>query len=109
VVLYELVTGTKAFLGGGSDRATVEAVRQCAITPPREVNPRVPDAVDRVVMKALAREPDERFPDAALMQRAIERFLSERPPVTARDLARFMELVFDRTAEPAAGEAGGKP
>ena len=108
VVLYELVTGTKAFLGSGSDRSTVDAVRQCAIAPPREVNSRVPEAVDRVVMKALAREPDERFTDAALMQRAIERILADRPPVTARDLARFMELVFDRAVQ-AAGEAGSEP
>jgi eukaryotic-like serine/threonine-protein kinase len=108
VVLYELVTGAKAFLGGGTDRATIEAVRQCTISSPRELNPRVPEVVERAIMKALAREPDERFPDAALMQRSIERILSERPPVTARDLARFMELVFDRPADAAAGEPGEK-
>jgi len=97
LVLYELVTGTRAFGGGGSERTTVELVRQCVVTPPREVNPRVPEALDRVVMKALAREPDERFDDAGQMQRGLERILADRPPVTARDLARFMELLFDRT------------
>ena len=56
----------------------------------------MPEALDRVVMKALAREPDERYQDAAEMQRGLERVLRERPPVTARDLARFMELLFDR-------------
>jgi serine/threonine protein kinase len=96
LVLYELVTGTKAFAGAGSERATVELVRQCVVTPPREVNPRVPEALDRVVMKALAREPDERYPDAGQMQRGLELILGDRAPVTARDLARFMELLFDR-------------
>ncbi|MGE5126065.1 MAG: serine/threonine-protein kinase [Betaproteobacteria bacterium] len=96
LVLYELVTGTKAFVGAGSERATVELVRQCVVTPPREVNPRVPEALDRVVMKALAREPDERYPDAGQMQRGLELILGDRPPMTARDLARFMELLFDR-------------
>jgi hypothetical protein len=47
-------------------------------------------------MKALARNPDERFQDAGQMQRGIEKILRERPPVTARDLARFLELLFDR-------------
>jgi hypothetical protein len=47
-------------------------------------------------MKALAREPGERYQDAGQMQRGLERFLRERPPVTARDLARFLELIFDR-------------
>ena len=106
LVLYELVTGTRAFAGGGSERATVELVRQCVVTPPREVNPRVPEALDRVVMKALAREPDERFDDAGQMQRGLERILADRPPVTARDLARFMELLFDRTPAGAAPDAG---
>ena len=108
LVLYELVTGVRAFAGGGSERATVELVRQCVPTPAREVNPRVPEALDRLVMKALAREPDERFDDAGQMQRGIERILSDRPPVTARDLARYMELLFDRTpVEP--GPATGDP
>ena len=47
-------------------------------------------------MKALAREPDERYQDAAEMHRALERVLRERPPPTASELARFMELLFDR-------------
>jgi serine/threonine protein kinase len=110
LVLYELVTGARAFAGGGSERATVELVRQCLVTPPREVNPRVPEALDRVVMKALARERDERYDDAGQMQRAIERILGDRPPVTARDLSRFMELLFDSTAAspgPGSGAPGG--
>jgi hypothetical protein len=48
-------------------------------------------------MKALARDPGERYQDAGQMQRGLERFLRERPPVTARDLARFLELLFDRS------------
>jgi serine/threonine-protein kinase len=96
IVLYELVTGTRPFLAGGSELTILELVRQCLITPPREVNPRVPEALDRVIMKALAREPDERYQDAGQLQRGLERFLRERPPVSARDLARFLELLFDR-------------
>jgi serine/threonine-protein kinase len=60
------------------------------------VNPRVPEALDRLVMKALARDPDERFQDAGEMHRALERVLRERQPVTAAELARFMEVLFDR-------------
>ena len=105
IVLYEMVTETKPFLGAGSEISILELVRQCVITPAREVNPRVPEALDRVIMKALARDPDERYQDAAQMQRSLERFLRERPPVTARDLARFLELLFDRS-EREGGTAG---
>jgi serine/threonine protein kinase len=105
IVLYEMVTETKPFIGAGTELTILELVRQCVITPAREVNPRVPEALDRVIMKALAREPDERYQDAGLMQRGLERFLRERPPVTARDLARFQELLFDRDERE---EAGGE-
>ncbi len=96
IVLYEMVTETKPFIGAGSELSILELVRQCLITPAREINPRVPEALDRVIMKALARDPADRYQDAGQMQRGLERFLRERPPVTARDLARFLELLFDR-------------
>ncbi len=105
IVLYEVVTETKPFVGAGTEVSILELVRQCVITPAREINPRVPEALDRVIMKALAREPDERYQDAGQMQRGLERFLRERPPVSARDLARFLELLFDRAErEDGAGE-----
>jgi serine/threonine protein kinase len=96
IVLYEMITETKPFLGAGTEMTILELVRQCLVTAPREINPRVPEALDRVIMRALARNPDERFQDAGEMQRAIEKILRERPPVTARDIARFLELLFDR-------------
>jgi serine/threonine protein kinase len=104
IVLYEMVTETKPFVGAGSELTILELVRQCVITPAREINPRVPEALDRVITKALAREPGERYQDAAQMQRGLERFLRERPPVTARDLARFLELLFDRAEREEAGD-----
>jgi serine/threonine protein kinase len=113
IVLYEMVTETKPFVGAGTEVSILELVRQCVITPAREINPRVPEPLDRVIMKALAREPDERYQDAGQMQRGLERFLRERPPVSARDLARFLELLFDRAERedgvgehPAASESG---
>jgi serine/threonine protein kinase len=110
IVLYEMLTETKPFVGAGTEVSILELVRQCVITPAREINPRVPEPLDRVIMKALAREPDERYQDAGQMQRGLERFLRERPPVSARDLARFLELLFDRTErEDGGGEKGGVP
>jgi serine/threonine protein kinase len=108
IVLYELVTDTKPFLAAGTEVTILEMVRQCVVTPPREINGRVPEALDRVIMKALAREPDERYEDAGQMQRGLERILRERPPVTARDLARFLELLFDRS-EREEGEPADRP
>ena len=109
IVLYEMVTEQKPFTGGDSETTILEMVRRCVITPPRDVNPRVPENLDRVIMKALARSPDERYQDAGQMQRGIEKILRERPPVTTRDLARFLELLYDREEreENGAEDSGG--
>ena len=110
IVLYEMLTETKPFVGAGTEVSILELVRQCVITAAREINPRVPEPLDRLIMKALEREPDERYQDAGQMQRSLERFLRERPPVSARDLARFLELLFDRSErEDDAGERGAAP
>jgi len=108
IVLYEMVTEQKPFLATGSEMTILELVRKCVITAPREINPRVPEPLDRVVMKALARNPDERYQDAGQMQRGIEKILRERPPVTARDLARFLELLYDRGEREENGAADGE-
>jgi hypothetical protein len=41
--------------------------------PPSRVHPEVPKALDRVVMRALAENPEERFQSAAEMKEALER------------------------------------
>jgi hypothetical protein len=107
IVLYEMVTEQKPFTGGDSETTILEMVRKCVITPPRDVNPRVPESLDRVIMKALARDPDERYQDAGQMQRGIEKILRERPPVTTRDLARFLELLYDRQEREGKGATEG--
>jgi serine/threonine protein kinase len=98
LVLYEMITDQKPFLGGGgaNEMSMLETVRECRIGPPREVSPRIPEELDRVVMKALAKDPDERFQDAAEMGKGLDRVLRDRPAPSASDLARFLELLFDR-------------
>src|SRR6266542_3423674 len=96
MLLYEMITDQKPFLGGGTEMSILEMVRQCRVEPPRRVNSRVPGSLDAVVMKALARDPDERFQDAGEMRQALDKVLSDRPPPSASDLARFVEVLFDR-------------
>lgn len=69
VVLYQLLTGQRPFAG------TTAAVMQQVLThtppPPSRVNPALPNALDAVVMRALAKAPDARFADAAAFQYAL--------------------------------------
>ncbi|HEY5907092.1 MAG TPA: serine/threonine-protein kinase, partial [Vicinamibacteria bacterium] len=98
LVLYEMIAEEKPFLAGidGSEMTILEKVRLCQIAAPRSLNPRIPENLDRLVMKALQKDPDERYQDAAEMGRALERVIRERQPLSQGELKRFMELLFDR-------------
>ena len=43
----------------------LETVRECRVAPPTSVNPRIPEKLERVAMKALERDPEVRYQDAA--------------------------------------------
>jgi eukaryotic-like serine/threonine-protein kinase len=106
VLLYELLTGTRLFKRG-SDMATLRAVTECVVAPPSAVNTRVPQDLDPIVMKALARTPAERFQHAVELQLALEGWLLEHQlPASSAQVAAFMrELYGDRLeAEKAAGQ-----
>ena len=77
VVLWEMLVGTRLFRGK-SDRDTLAAVLGAPIAPPSSQRPGVSAGLDRIVMKALARDPDARYQSAAHMAEDLEEVLSER-------------------------------
>ena len=94
VVFYELVTGRKPFLAS-SEGSILDAVRECRVAPPTTINPRIPDKLAFVVMKALDRDPDQRYQDASEMYRDLDRVLHERQVPSAPELSRLMNVLFD--------------
>lgn len=71
VLLYELLTGRKPYKGGGIE-ALFEAVRDGRFTPPSEIVPSIPQALDDIVSKAMSVEPAKRYANAAEMRDALE-------------------------------------
>ena len=63
-VIYELLTGRRLFLGD-SDFATLEKIRNATYEPARALNPDVPPELDALLARALARDPDARYPWAS--------------------------------------------
>ena len=63
VILYELLTGVVPFEG---ETAVAIAFKQvsAAPRPPSELNPALPASLDAVVLRALAKDPAERYADA---------------------------------------------
>jgi hypothetical protein len=55
----------------------------------------VPPRLEKIIMRALARDPDDRYQDASDVYKDLERFMRERQSLTQVELARFMEVLFD--------------
>jgi serine/threonine-protein kinase len=72
-VMYEMLTGRLPF-AGASAVAILDAKAKGSPERPRSTAPTadIPEAVDALVMKALARHPSERFQTASEMRRAVE-------------------------------------
>jgi serine/threonine protein kinase len=91
IVLYEMLTGQRPFQSD-SEASILEKVRAGHVPPPREVDPSVPERLERVVLKALHPDPDERYQDAGGLLRALER---GQELVGERDMAGYLEELFD--------------
>src|SRR3954452_19510969 len=71
VILYEALNRRVPFEG---DSAVTVALKQVSPKPqrPSAINPEIPPALDAVVMRALAKEPDARFKDADAFLKALD-------------------------------------
>ncbi len=105
IILWEMFTGRRLFYGD-TDYQTVELVRQARIPSIAALNPEIEPELEGVVRKALARDRDDRFSNAADLGDALSQFLfSRRMKVTARDLASLvkdtqLERMRKRSTEP---------
>jgi serine/threonine protein kinase len=94
VLLWELLCGEKLFTGD-SDFAVLEKVRNGAVPSPRTRNPRVSEALEKVVLKALAAEVKDRYQWASELHDALVKFtLIGDIMYGARQLSEWMREEF---------------
>ncbi len=96
VCLYEMVTGKKPF-ETGSDYAIMTAHVNEVPRPPIELQPGLPDALNEIILVAIAKDPAERFQTAAAFRNALN---------NARGLAPTVDMpaaVFADTSSSSAG------
>jgi serine/threonine-protein kinase len=65
-ILYSMLCGRPPFAYEGVGEILGAHLHE-AVTPPRTINPTVPEALDAVVMKALAKNPDDRYQTMAAL------------------------------------------
>jgi WD40 repeat protein/serine/threonine protein kinase len=95
VTLYELLTLQPVF--DGSDRE--ELLRQIAFEeprPPRRCEPAVPTELETIVLKAMAKNPDERYATAQELADDLRRFLEEKPIRARRPTLRQRAVKWAR-------------
>jgi serine/threonine-protein kinase len=69
-VAYYLLTGRPPFEGDGGIALLIAHARD-PVLPPSSVRADIPEDLDRVVVKCLAKDPADRFPDAEGLERAL--------------------------------------
>jgi serine/threonine protein kinase len=82
VILYELLCGALPYAGETLDEIVARAERG-APRLPVELDPRVPEPLQAIALKAMERNPDDRYPSAREMALDLRRWIEGRP-VSAR-------------------------
>jgi len=104
-VLYEMLTARKLF-GGDNELSILEQVREARVIAPSQANDEVTPPIDAIVLKALQKEPSNRYQSAGEMQRDIDAVLySFKPTPTSADLAIYMHRLGSPEALPARVDA----
>src|SRR5262249_44041389 len=94
IVLYELTTGYPLFRAD-SDYLIAEQILAGQIIRPRAIRELYSEALEAIVMKALARDPDERYATARDLQLALEEFARARQlRYSSVGLSEYMSSLF---------------
>ena len=110
VVLWEALTSQRLFKGD-TEAQLLTNVMHAEIPPPRQFNPDVPPGVERAVLKAIAKEPQARWPTAQDMAYALDQAIR---PASAIAVGQWVQqLVGPALAQKAAlvqqAESGVNP
>ena len=106
VILYQFVTGERPF-GGAQSTTTMQKVLKEEPLPPTTLNVQLPDLMDEIVRKALAKKPEERYPSAAEFAQALRALAMPAPP--SRGRAAAQPPAFDAEATVVASTAVRPP
>src|SRR3954464_3957889 len=75
VMLYEMTTGEKPFAGTNVTTIIYKIIHENPV-PPRELDVTIHPGLDKVIMKALAKKPEERYQTGAELARELQNYKS---------------------------------
>ncbi|PIS10035.1 MAG: hypothetical protein COT73_11535 [Bdellovibrio sp. CG10_big_fil_rev_8_21_14_0_10_47_8] len=96
IVLWELLANDRLFTTN-SEAATLRKIRECQIPSLRKLNPSIPPELERICIKALAKDKSLRYQTAAAFHRDLNRFLNTQyPEFSPHDFSVFMKSAFSQ-------------
>ena len=97
--LYLFLCGRPAFSGSNSMEVFEKSLQPPVA--PREINPRVPESLEAICMKALAQDRDKRYRNCTELRAALEAHLSSSGrPLGPAQLSQFMRILFPPDQDP---------
>ena len=104
-LLYHLLAGCPPF-SGPTITATLAKVLSAEPTPPRQINPGVPEDLQTICLKCLAKEPSRRYASALEVAEELRAFL-ERRPIKARPVGALVRVWLWSRRHPSVAVMGG--
>ena len=99
VIFWELLTGRRLFQAE-AEIAILEMIAECDITPPSKYNKLIPEAVEKICMKALSKDLSKRYKFASEMVVDLIEFISScKTPFTQWHLQTWMCKAFAKEFE----------
>jgi serine/threonine protein kinase len=99
IILWELLTQKRLF-STDDDLQTLQLVRECNIMKPSKKNPLVTYGLDKIVMKALAKERSERYSTAGELYGDLQRYLNEKhSDFIPTNFSKFTKELFAEVIE----------
>ncbi len=99
ICLFEMLTGERLFVGD-SDFSVLEKVRKVEMLPPSHYNKKVSPELEALVMKALARDVENRYQYASDLGEDLRKFLyAQAGGFGRKDLAAFFRATFAEDLE----------
>ena len=100
ICLWEMICGRMLYLED-DDHSLLELVRAAQITPPRSLRPDLPEELERIVLRALSPEREQRYPGAWELGAELSDFLQRWEPNFARDqVGQFLHNALGKRGQP---------
>jgi serine/threonine protein kinase len=94
IVFWELLANDRLFVAN-NEVNTLRKIRDCQIPSLRKINPNIPQELERIVSKALAKDRNLRYQTGAAFQRDLSKFLNRQyPDFSPHDFSVFIKTLF---------------